>query len=39
MELVVFVVSAAIVLAGAIGVVGSKNPVHAALSQIGRAHV
>ncbi len=34
MELVVFVVSAAIVLAGAVGVIASRNPVHAALSLV-----
>ncbi len=35
MELFVFVVSAGIVLAGALGVIASKNPVHAALSLVG----
>ena len=34
MDLVVFVVSAAIVLAGAFGVILSRNPVHAALSLV-----
>ena len=34
MELAVFVVSAAIVLAGAAGVITSRNPVHAALSLV-----
>ena len=34
MELFVFVVAAAIVLAGAIGVVASSNPVHSALSLV-----
>ncbi|MCB1002778.1 MAG: NADH-quinone oxidoreductase subunit J [Acidimicrobiales bacterium] len=33
-EVAVFVVSAAIVLAGAIGVIASRNPVHAALSLV-----
>jgi NADH-quinone oxidoreductase subunit J len=31
---VVFVVSAVIILAGALGVIGSRNPVHAALSLV-----
>jgi len=35
METAIFVVSAAIVLAGAFGVVLSRNPVHAALSLVG----
>src|SRR5690606_24840431 len=34
-ELVVFVIAAAVCLAGALGVVFSRNPVHAALSLIG----
>ena len=34
MDWVVFVVSAAVVLAGALGVVTSRNPVHAALSLV-----
>src|SRR4029450_2853345 len=34
-ELFVFVVAAAACLAGAIGVVASRNPVHAALSLVG----
>ena len=34
MELFVFVVAAGIVLAGALGVIASKNPVHAALSLV-----
>ena len=34
-ELVVFVVAAAACLAGAVGVVLSENPVHAALSLVG----
>ena len=34
MELVVFMVAAAICLGGALGVVGSANPVHAALSLV-----
>ena len=33
-ETVVFLVSAAIVLVGALGVIGSRNPVHAALSLV-----
>jgi NADH-quinone oxidoreductase subunit J len=33
-ELVVFVIAAAVCLAGAIGVVASRNPVHAALSLV-----
>jgi NADH-quinone oxidoreductase subunit J len=35
MELFVFVVAAACCLAGALGVVASRNPVHAALSLVG----
>ena len=35
METAVFIVCAAIVLAGALGVVLSRNPVHAALSLVG----
>ncbi|MBL8777846.1 MAG: NADH-quinone oxidoreductase subunit J [Acidimicrobiales bacterium] len=34
MEVFVFVVAAGIVLAGALGVIASKNPVHAALSLV-----
>src|SRR3954451_6769375 len=34
MEVVVFVISAVIVLGGAIGVITSRNPVHAALSLV-----
>jgi NADH-quinone oxidoreductase subunit J len=34
MELVVFVISAAIILGGAVGVVAFSNPVHAALSLV-----
>ncbi|MEY3512974.1 MAG: NADH-ubiquinone/plastoquinone oxidoreductase chain 6, partial [Actinomycetota bacterium] len=34
METAVFIVSALIVLAGGLGVVSSRNPVHAALSLI-----
>lgn len=34
METAVFIVSALVVLAGGLGVVGSRNPVHAALSLI-----
>ena len=35
METAVFIISAAIVLAGAIGVIAFRNPVHAALSLVG----
>jgi len=35
MELAVFVVAAAACLAGAVGVIASRNPVHAALSLVG----
>ncbi|MGH9244523.1 MAG: NADH-quinone oxidoreductase subunit J family protein [Acidimicrobiales bacterium] len=35
MDLLVFVVAAAIILAGAVGVIGFSNPVHAALSLVG----
>ena len=34
-DLVVFVVAAAVILGGALGVVTSRNPVHAALSLVG----
>ncbi len=34
MEAFVFIVSAAVIVGGAIGVVGSRNPVHAALSLV-----
>ena len=33
-EIVVFIISAAIVIVGALGVVGSRNPVHSALSLV-----
>ena len=39
METVVFIVSALIVLAGGLGVVSSRNPVHAALSLIATLFV
>src|SRR4051812_2162229 len=35
MEWVVFAIGAAIVLGGAVGVITSRNPVHAALSLVG----
>ena len=37
MELIVFVLAAAMVLAGALGVITRSNPVHAALSLV--AHI
>ena len=34
METVVFLISAAVILSGALGVIFSKNPVHSALFRI-----